>query len=78
MISTIHPSAKIATPTQAGLLEKDFNRMSYSARAKFGDDVNTYIASKGYDGARWHNNDTPYITMFNKSALIFYAGVADG
>jgi hypothetical protein len=46
---------------------------------KYGNDANTYIASKGYDGAKWHNDSDPtaYTTMFNSSAMIYYGGVAE-
>lgn len=80
MIATVHPSAKIATPQQAGQLKSHFYNMSSSEKAKFGNDYGAYIASKGYDGARWHddstNSSSPYITMYNKSAMIFYGGAA--
>lgn len=76
MMATVHPKAKIATPTQANKLKSDFRNMSYAQQKKYGD-YGSYIASKGYDGARWHNTSDPYITMYNKSAMIFYGGVAD-
>lgn len=78
MMATVHPSAKIATPTQAAMLSSEFHNLTLKQRAKFGHDVNTYIASKGYDGAKWHNDFDPgaYTTMFNTSAMIYYGGVA--
>lgn len=80
MIATVHPSAKIATPQQAGKLKSQFFNMSSSEKAKFGNDYGAYIASKGYDGVRWHDDSTssstPYITMYNKSAMIFYGGAS--
>ena len=79
MMATVHPDAKIATPTQAAKLSNDFARLSSADRRRFGNDRNTYIASKGYDGVKWHSDSDPraYSTLFNKSALIFYGGVAD-
>ena len=76
MMATVHPSAKIATPAQANQLQMDFWNLPSSKQAKFGYDYGAYIASKGYDGAQWHSGQNPYITMYNKSAMIFYAGVA--
>lgn len=75
MMATVHHNAKIATPTQAGKLKSEYLNLSTSDRNRFGD-VGSYIASKGYDGARWHDRSDPYITMYNKSAMIFYGGVA--
>lgn len=79
MMATVHPSARIATPTQAAQLSRDFGNLPTADRARFGYDTNTYIASKGYDGAKWHNDSDPsaYTTIFNQSALIFYGGVAN-
>lgn len=79
MMATVHPSAKIASPSQARQLQSEFFGLSRSERARFGNDTNSYIASKGYDGAKWHNDSDPtaYTTMYNKSAMIFYGGVAD-
>lgn len=78
MMATVHPNAKIATPNQAAKLANDFAKMTTKQRAKFGNDRNTYIASKGYDGAKWHADTDPtaYTTIFNKSALIYYGGIA--
>lgn len=78
MMATVHPKAKIATPTQSAELKNEFHNLPSKERAKFGQDANTYIASKGYDGARWHNENDPtgYTTMFNNSAMIYYGGVA--
>lgn len=79
MMATVHPNAKIATPTQSAQLKTEFRNKPFSERMKYGDDANTYIASKGYDGAKWHNDSDPtaYTTMFNSSAMIYYGGVAD-
>lgn len=76
MMATVHPSAKIATPNQANKMQSDFFRLPASRQKAFGNDVNSYIASKGYDGAQWHadSDPGPYVTMFNKSAIIFYGG----
>lgn len=76
MIATVHPNAKIATPTQAKKLQSEYRNLSAADRNRFGD-YGTYIASKGYDGARWHDRSDPYITMYNKSAMIFYSGVTN-
>lgn len=80
MMATIHPDAKIATPTQANTMKKHFYfNMTREEQSKFGNDVGAYIASKGYDGAKWHadNSPTAYTTMYNKSAMIFYGGAVD-
>lgn len=79
MMFTVHPNARIATPKQARKLEHEFHVMSKAYRKRFGDDVGAYIASKGYDGAKWHDDDDPaaYTTIYNKSALIFFGGVAN-
>ena len=79
MMATVHPSAKIATPAQANNLQAEFFQMSRSDRARFGNDANTYIASTGYDGAKWHRDSDPtaYTTIFNPSAMIYYGGVAN-
>lgn len=79
MMATVHPSAKIATTRQARQLQSEFFNLSRSDQARFGRDVNSYIASKGYDGAKWHDDSDPtaYTTMYNKSAMIFYGGVAN-
>ena len=79
MMMTFHPSAKIATPSQTSSMESAFYRLNSRDRARFGNDCNTYIASKGYDGAKHHSDSdqTAYTTVFNKSALIFYSGVAN-
>lgn len=77
MMATVHPSAKIASPTKAAQLQSEYNRLSYSDQRKYGG-YGEYIASKGYDGAQWHTDShpNPYITMYNKSAMIFYSGMA--
>ena len=72
----MHPDANIASPTKARSLQRQFNNMSFSYRSRFGGDIGAYIASKGYDGAQWHDRSDPYITMYNKSAMIFFGGVA--
>lgn len=79
MMATVRPDAKIATPSQAKKLASQFSNLSMSERARFGYDTNAYIASKGYDGAKWHSDSDPtaYTTIFNQSALIFYGGVAN-
>ena len=78
MMATIHPDAKIATPTQANKMKRDFYSLSSSDQKKYGD-WGGYIAAKGYDGAQWHASSDPtaYSTIYNKSALIFYSGVSD-
>lgn len=75
MMATVHPSAKIASPNHTYQMKDDFLKMPSSKQAKYGNDYGAYIASKGFDGAQWHEGDTSYITMYNKSAMIFYAGV---
>lgn len=79
MMCTVHPKAKIATPTQAAKLSDQWYDMSPKEQARFGYDRNAFIASKGYDGAQWHKNSVPsaYTTIFNKSALIFFGGISD-
>lgn len=78
MMATVHPSAKIATPTQSAQLRMEFKNLTPTERRRFGNDTNTYIASKGFDGAKWHDDSDPtaYTTMFNPSAMIYYGGVA--
>ena len=78
MMATVHPSAKIATPTQSAQLRNEFHNLTPSERRRFGNDANTYIASKGFDGAKWHNDNDPtaYTTVFNNSAMIYYGGVS--
>ena len=77
MMATLHSNAKIATPTQSSMMESAYNRLPSYTQRKYGD-IGGYIASKGYDGAQWHNSSDPgaYCTVYNKSALIFYSGVA--
>lgn len=77
MMATIHPSAKIATQAQANKLQSEYYRLPSSQQRKYGG-YGEYIASKGYDGAQWHSSSDPtgYATVYNKSALIFYSGVA--
>ena len=76
MMATVDPKAKIAGPRTAAKLRNEYYSLSYSDQARFGHDYGAYIASKGYDGAQWHQRSDPYITMYNKSALIFYSGVS--
>ena len=76
MMATVQPGTKIASYTQTHKLQSDFTNMSSTKRAKFGNDIGAYIASKGYDGAQWHDDDEPYITMYNKSSIIYYGEVA--
>lgn len=75
MMATVHPSAKIATPSQANKLQSEYYSLPSSKQVKYGG-YGEYIASKGYDGAQWHDRSDPYITMYNKSAMIFYGGMA--
>lgn len=77
MMATLHPKAKIATPAQANTLADQWYNMSTKEQERFGFDRNAFIASKGYDGVKWHSDSDPgaYCTIFNKSALIFYGGV---
>lgn len=79
MMATVHPDAKIATPSQAAKLARQYHNLNSADKARFGYDQNAYIASKGYDGAKWHRDSDPsaYTTMYNKSAMIFYGGVSD-
>lgn len=79
MMATLHPSAKIASSSQAIKIRGEFRNLSSSDQARFGRDLNSYIASKGYDGVKWgqDSNPTAYTTVFNKSAMIFYGGVAN-
>ena len=79
MMATVHPNAKIATPTQANKMKQDYYNLSGADQRRFGNDFGAYIASKGYDGAKWHLDSDPcaYTTVYNKSAMIFYSEVAD-
>lgn len=79
MMATVHPSAKIATQRQVSQLQQEWMGMSRADSKRFGNDFNTFVASKGYDGIKWHRDSDPsaYTTIFNKSALIFYGGAAD-
>lgn len=83
MMATLHPSARIATPKQTAQMHSEFYKLSADDKARFGNDPNTYIAAKGFDGAKhFDNGGNPpsnslgYTTIFNRSALIFYAEVA--
>lgn len=78
MMATLHPNAKVATPTQANQMKQKYMSMSYAQQKKYGD-YGGYIASKGFDAAQWHDGKTDsgsYATVYNKSSLIFYSGVA--
>lgn len=77
MMATVHPKAKIATPKQAQKMQTDYYSLSSSQQRKYGG-YGEYIAAKGYDGAQWHDSSSPtaYVTIYNKSSLIFYSGVA--
>lgn len=77
MMATLHPDAKVATPTQASKMKSDYLNMGRAAQKKYGG-WGEYIASKGFDAAQWHDSSDPtaYATVYNKSALIFYSGVA--
>ena len=79
MMMTVRPGAKIATPQEANKLASEFFALPYSERSKFNDDEGAYIASKGYDGAKWQSDGNPgaYCTIFNKSALVFFSEVAE-
>lgn len=79
MMMTVRPGAKIATPKQAKKLVKEFSALPLSERSKFNYDEGAYIASKGYDGAKWHDDSNPgaYCTIVNKSALVFFSEVAE-
>ena len=79
MMATPRPGAKIATPKQAAAMKAEFKNLSLGDRARFQDDYGAYIASKGYDGAKWHPDSDPsaYLTMYNKSALVFFSEVAE-
>lgn len=76
MMATVQRGTKIADFSTTKRLDRQFGGLSSATKAKFGNDVGAYIASKGYDGACWHNNSNPYITMYNKSAMIFYGSTA--
>lgn len=78
MMATVHPKAKIADAGTANRLAAQWYDLSQKERDRFGNDRNAYIAAHGYDGAKWGSDMDPgaYCTIFNKSALIFYGGVA--
>lgn len=48
-------------------LDKEWNNLSYSERAKFGDHKNTYACAKGYDAI--YTNAGNYMTVFNRSKI---------
>lgn len=79
MMATVHPNAKIATASQAAKIQQEWMGLSRTDVKRFGSDLNTFIASKGYDGVKWHKDSdtTAYTTVFNKSALIYYGGAYD-
>lgn len=79
MMMTVHPNARIATPSQGNQLLNEFYNLPSKVKARYGNDGNTYIASKGYDGVKWHRDSDPsaYTTIFNQSALIIYGGVSN-
>ena len=79
MMCTVHPKAKIASGKKLTTLVDQWYDMSSKEQARFGYDRNAFIASKGYDGAKWQDDSDPsaYTTVFNKSALIFFGGIAD-
>lgn len=76
MMATVRPDAKIANKNQSSKMRTEFLGMSRNEQARYGNDVGAYIASKGYDGAKWHDDSKPnaYTTVYNKSAMIFYGG----
>lgn len=78
MMATVRSDAKIADSKTANSLVKEFQSLSAKDRQKFGWDHGAYIASKGYDGAKWFPDQNPgaYTTVYNKSALVFYGTVA--
>lgn len=74
MMATVHPSAKIAKGRTLSKLQNEYHSSGASSNFK---DIGAFIAAKGYDGAQWHSKRSdPYITMYNKSAMIFYGGVS--
>ena len=79
MMATFRPGAKIATPAQAQAMHNEFQALTHKDRARFNYDYGAYIASKGYDGAKWHKDSDPaaYLTVYNKSALVFFSEVAE-
>lgn len=56
---------KIANYTQ---MNNEFNKLSASERAKFGNHLNTYVAAKGYDAMRTKYT-TDYMVIFNRSKI---------
>lgn len=74
MMATFHPNANVASAATSSRLASQFSGLSRAERAKYGHDVGAYIASKGYDGACWHDRTDPYLTIYNRSALIYYGG----
>ena len=71
----MRPGARIATQTEAIALKHEFNSLPKSDRARFDYDPGVYIASKGYDGAKWEEGADAYCTLYNKSALVFFSEV---
>jgi len=79
MMATVHPDAKISSKKQSYKMQNEFYSMTAQQRMKFDNDVGAYIASKGYDGAKWHGDNSPqaYTTIYNKSAMIFYGSTVN-
>lgn len=76
MTMTISPTAKIGDYQE---VRDDFFNEPHSVKEKFDYDVGAYAAAKGYDGLRakgagWGSD---YITMYNRTALIFSEEVQD-
>lgn len=76
MMATFRPGARIADQKTAKALTSQFNHLPASEQARFGGDFGAYIASKGYDGAKWEYGPDAYYTHYNKSALVFFNEVA--
>ena len=70
---TLHPSAKVGDYSQ---MRSEFSRMPSTQRAKYGNDVGAYAASKGYDALRAVNAgwNCDYITVYNRSKLVVFDG----
>ncbi len=68
---TLQPNAKIG---DYSTVRSAFNRLSSSQKAKYGNDMAAYAASKGYDGLRAKNAGVgcDYITVYNRSKIIIY------
>lgn len=48
-------------------LDSEWNKLSYSEQAKFGNHKNTYACAKGYDAL--YTNSGDYMTVFNRSKI---------